>query len=199
MKTVYLVRHGESETNAGNIMFGKSTKLTARGHEQAKFIAQRCARLRIEVILSSGFLRADQTARYIVDAVAKPLEQSDLFAERRHPSFPLGRSKSEPDYVAFEEGFWNKFDDPSWQHEDAENFDDLNARAQAALQLLAGRPEKNVLVVGDGLTGSECIKVLRAFRLENTGLSVFEHDPEHAGGSVWRIAVWNDHAHLADA
>jgi len=214
MKTVYLVRHGESETNAGNIMFGKSAKLTARGHEQAKFIAQRCARLPIEVIISSGFLRADETARYIVDAVAKPLEQSDLFAERRHPSFPLGRSKSEPDYVAFEEGFWNKFDDPSWRHEDAENFDDLNARAQAALQLLAGRPEKNVLVVGhglftkvlaakvvfgDGLTGSECIKVLRAFRLENTGLSVFEHDPEHAGGSVWRIAVWNDHAHLADA
>ena len=82
------------------------------------------------------------------------------------------------------------------------------------LELLAGRPEKNVLVVGhglftkvlaakvvfgDGLTGSECIKILRAFRLENTGLSVFEHDPEHAGGSVWRIAVWNDHAHLADA
>ena len=192
------------------IMFGKSAKLTARGHEQAKFIAQRCVRLPIEVIISSGFLRADETARYIVDAVGKPLEQSDLFAERRHPSFPPGRSKSEPDYVAFEEGFWNKFDDPSWRHEDAENFDDLNARAQAALRLLAGRPEKNVLVVGhglftkvlaakvvfgDGLTGSECIKVLRAFRLENTGLSVFEHDPEHAGASVWRIAVWNDHAH----
>src|SRR5438067_11064146 len=69
MKTVYLVRHGESETNAGNIMFGKSAKLTARGHEQAKFIAQRCARLPIEVIISSGFLRADETARYIVDAV----------------------------------------------------------------------------------------------------------------------------------
>ena len=64
-------------------------------------------RLPVEVIISSGFLRADETARYIVEAVDKPLEQSDLFAERRHPSFPLGRSKSEPDYVAFEEGFWN--------------------------------------------------------------------------------------------
>lgn len=151
MKRVYLVRHGESETNAGNIIFGKSAKLTARGHEQAQFVAQRCARLPIEVIISSGFLRADETARYIVDAVARPLEQSDLFAERRHPSFPLGRSKNEPDYVAFEEGFWNRFDDPSWRHEDAENFADLNVRAQTALQLLAGRPEKNILVVGHGL------------------------------------------------
>ena len=214
MKRVYLVRHGESETNAGNVMFGKSAKLTARGHEQAKFIAQRCERLPIEIIISSGFPRADETAGYIVDAVGKPLEQSDLFAERRHPSFPLGRSKSEPDYVAFEEAFWNKFDDPSWRHEDAENFDDLNARAEAALQLLANRAEKNILVVrhglftkvlaakvifGETLTGSECIKILRALRLENTSLSLFEHDPENASGLVWRIAVWNDHAHLADA
>ena len=51
MTTVYLVRHGESETNAGTIMFGKSAKLTARGHEQAKFIARRCARLPVEVII----------------------------------------------------------------------------------------------------------------------------------------------------
>ena len=100
MKSLYLVRHGESETNAGNIMFGKSAKLTARGHEQAKFIAQRCARLPVEVIISSGFPRADETARYIVNAVGKSLEQSDLFAERRHPSFPLGRSKSEPDSMS---------------------------------------------------------------------------------------------------
>jgi broad specificity phosphatase PhoE len=214
MKNVYLVRHGESETNAGNIMFGKSAKLTPRGHEQASFIARRCAKLPIEVIISSGFPRADETARYIVDAAGKPFEQSDLFAERRHPSFELGRAKSEPDYVAFEDAFWRRFDDPFWRHADAENFEDLNARAQAALKLLAGRPEKNILVVGHGLftkvlaakvvfgaglTGSECIKVMRAFRLENTGLSILEYDPEHANGWVWRIAVWNDHAHLADA
>jgi bisphosphoglycerate-dependent phosphoglycerate mutase len=86
MKTVYLVRHGESETNAGNIMFGKSAKLTARGHEQAKFIARRCATLPIQVIISSGFLRADETARYIVDAVAKPLEQSDLLQSAGTPA-----------------------------------------------------------------------------------------------------------------
>ena len=134
------------------------------------------------------------------------MEQSDLFAERRPPSFPLGRSKSEPDYVAFEEASWNKFDDPSWRHEDAENFDDLKARAQAALQLLAQRPEKNILVVrhglftkvlaakvifGETLTGSECIKILRALRLENTSLSLFEHDPENASDLVLRIVVWN--------
>jgi hypothetical protein len=55
------------------------------------------------------------------------------------------------------------------------------------------------VVFGDGLTGSECIKVLRAFRIENTGLSILEYAPELPSGPIWRIAVWNDHAHLADA
>jgi len=213
MKNIYLVRHGESETNAGKLMFGKSAKLTARGHEQAKFVAQRCAKLPIEIILSSGFLRADETAKYILDLVGKPFEQSDLFAERRHPSFELGRPKTDPEYVEFEDAFWNRFDDPSWRHSDAENFDDLNLRAERALQLLARRSEKHILVVGHGLftkilaakvifgknlTGSECIKIMHAFRVENTSLSIFEYDPEHPN-RAWRIAVWNDHAHLADA
>lgn len=214
MKNVYLVRHGESETNAGNLLFGRSAKLTTRGHEQAKFVARRCANLPLDVVISSGFLRADETAKYIVAAVGKPLEQSDLFVERRHPSFALGQSKTDPGYLEFEDGFWNRLDDPSWRHADAENFADLNLRAARALQLLAERPEKNILVVGHGLftkilaakvvfgtrlTGSTCINVMRAFQLENTGLSIFEHDPEQTTGQDWRIAVWNDHAHLADA
>ena len=29
-------------------------------------------------------------------------------------------------------------------------------------------------------------------------LTVLEYDPDHARGWTWRIAVWNDHAHLAD-
>jgi probable phosphoglycerate mutase len=213
MKNIYLVRHGESETNAGNIMLGKSAKLTARGHQQARIIAQRCTKLPLEIIISSGFLRADETAKYIVDAVRQPFEQSDLFVERRHPSFALGRSRSERGYIEFEDAFWNRFDDPSWRHADAENFDDLNVRAERALRFLAERREQNILVVGHGLftkilaakvifgeslTGLECIKIMRAFQLENTSLSIFEHDPEHARGWVWRIAVWNDHAHLAD-
>jgi broad specificity phosphatase PhoE len=213
MKNVYLVRHGESETNAGDIQYGPTARLTARGHRQAQFIAERCARLPVEIIVSSGFPRADQTAEYIVRKVGKPFEQSALFAERRAPTATLGKSTSDPDYVAYEDGFWNKFGDPSWRHSDAESFEDLNARARDALAYLASRPEQNILVVGHGLftrilaaraifgeklTGSECLMVMQTFRLANTGLSVFEYDPEHARGWKWRIAVWNDQAHLAD-
>jgi probable phosphoglycerate mutase len=213
MKTIYLVRHGESETNAGDRYLGRSARLTALGHQQAQFVAQRCARLPVEIIISSGYPRADQTADYIVRSVARPVEQSALFAERRAPSALLGRPKSEPDSIAYEDAVWSKFGDPAWRHGDAENVDDVNARAKQALGYLAARPEQNILVVGHGfftkilaariifgeaLTGSACLNVMQALRLENTGLSVLEYDPGHARGWTWRIAIWNDHAHLAD-
>jgi 2,3-bisphosphoglycerate-dependent phosphoglycerate mutase len=213
MKNVYLVRHGESETNAGDKYYGPSARLTALGHRQAEFLAQRCAKLPVEIIISSGFPRADETAEYVVRTVGKPFEQSALFTERRPPTAILGQSKSEPDSIAYEDAVWSKFGDPSWRHSDAENFEDLNARAKQALAYLAARPEQNILVVGHGfftkilaarvifgekLTGSKCLKVMQTFRLANTGLSVFEYDPGHARGWVWRIAIWNDQAHLAD-
>jgi broad specificity phosphatase PhoE len=105
--------------------------------------------------------------------------------------------------------------------EDGENFDDLKSRALAALDFLERRPEENILVVthgfflrvlaasvlfGGNLTG----EFLRAFALgmltKNTGLFVFENNPEvarssgqfYTTASRWRIMVWNDHAHLAE-
>jgi len=213
MKTIYLVRHGESETNAGDRYLGRSAPLTALGHRQAEFVARRCAALPVEIIISSGYPRADQTAEYIVRSLGKPFEQSALFAERRAPSALLGQPKSEPISLAYEDDVWTKFGDPSWRHSDAENFDDLNERARLALAYLAARPEQNILVVGHGfftkvlaaraifgetLTGSACLSVMQTLRLENTGLSVFEYDPDHARGWTWRIAIWNDQAHLAD-
>jgi 2,3-bisphosphoglycerate-dependent phosphoglycerate mutase len=209
MKTIYLVRHGESQTNAGHGQFGPSARLTARGHRQAEFLSQRCASLPVEIIVSSGYPRADETAEHIVRTLGKPIEQSALFAERGAPS-----GLSESDHAGFEDAFWSKFGDPSWRQNDAENFEDLNARARQALAYLAARSERHILVVGHGLftrvlaarvifgeklTGSGCLMVMQAFRLANTGLSVFEHDPEHARGWTWRIAIWNDQAHLADA
>jgi broad specificity phosphatase PhoE len=213
MKNIYLVRHGESETNAGDMRYGRAARLTARGHQQAKFLAQHCAQLPLDIIISSGLARADETAEYIVRTTGKPFAQSGLFAERRPPTADPGQSKSDPDYVAYEAGFWSKFGDPSWRHRDAENFEDLNTRARQALAYLASRPEQNILIVGHGfftkilaaraifgekLTGPECLMMIQTFRLGNTGLSVLEYDPGHARGWMWRIAIWNDQAHLAD-
>ena len=86
MKKFYFVRHGESEGNAGNIRQTATTGLTARGLDQAKVMAHRCANLPVEVIVCSPMTRTKETARVILEKISIPIEYSDLFVERRLPS-----------------------------------------------------------------------------------------------------------------
>ena len=95
---------------------------------------------------------------------------------------------------------------------DGENFDDINQRAHDALAALAERPEETIALVTHGyftrvLLGRilmqdnntpELVQALeRGFRSANTGLTLLQYDlPDRP--SEWRVALWNDHAHLAD-
>ncbi|HWP60989.1 MAG TPA: histidine phosphatase family protein [Candidatus Paceibacterota bacterium] len=209
-KNVYLVRHGESESNVGLVSRGHTALLTPKGEIQAQMIAQRCAKLPVDLIVSSGYPRADKTAAYIAEAVPRPLIQSDLFVERRQPSSTIGILHDDPRYEAYLDAFWDRFTDPTCRHEDAENFDDLKLRALQALQFLIDRPEKNILVVGHGLfsrilaaaatygeemSARECLGLLYALYTENTGISLLKYIPDR-GRPPWRIMLWNDDAHL---
>jgi len=214
MKKVYLVRHGESEANVGNIYLGGETSLTDVGHEQAEFIAERASKLPVEVVIASTLLRAKQTAQHIVDKTGKLLETSDLFVERRSPSEYVGRPYSDSKTGEIDKVLDANFGKPGWRHSDEENFDDMKIRAKKAMEFLEARPESEILVVthglflrmlvgtivfGDEFTGREGLCLFKALKTKNTGLTVFEHDlqGERFGGQ-WRMLVWNDHAHLAD-
>jgi bisphosphoglycerate-dependent phosphoglycerate mutase len=101
MKTIYFVRHGESETNAGDILLGPTAQLTEKGKEQAQFIAERCAKIFFEVIISSTYPRAKDTAQVILERNKTPIEYSDLFVERRQPTSIVGSKKTDPHYLAY--------------------------------------------------------------------------------------------------
>ena len=90
MKTIYLVRHGESEGNAGPLRLGHAGGLTERGREQAQILANRCSKLNVDLIVSSTLQRARETTEYILKKVIAPVEYSDLFIERRNPSEIMG-------------------------------------------------------------------------------------------------------------
>jgi probable phosphoglycerate mutase len=210
MKIVYLVRHGESETNAGTVYKGPDSSLTERGRVQAETIAERAANLEFGVIMSSTMNRARQTAAIIAKKVRVPVEYSDLLRERRSPSSHVGMEKSDPKGVRYDTEFFDRLHDPDWRFEDAENFSDLNSRAAEALQYLVDRPEERILVAthglfmrvlaaravfGDALTGETCERFVRTFMTENCGLSVLRYGrkPERA---PWELLTWNDYAHL---
>ncbi len=206
MKTVYFIRHGESEGNAGPIRQGPHTSLTKKGEEQAEFAAERCTKLPIDVVISSTMKRAKHTAEIIVGKIHKPIE----FIERRRPSIQTGALKNDPEILKIDKTVIENFPKEGYRYSDEENFDDLKVRAQKALGFLESRSEENILVLshglfmriviayaifGDHLTGIECQNFIRAFDTENTGLSVLNYD-DTRDDPKWHIWIWNDHAHL---
>lgn len=212
MKKIYLVRHGESEFNAGGVIKPENEiALTEKGHVQAEFIAQRAIKLIPEVIISSTLLRAVQTAEHIAAATGKNLETFEVFVERRYPSINLGLTLHHPKVQEVEKLMIDRFGDENYKHSDEELFPSLRERALRALQLLEERPEETIVLVGHGIflrvllsvvifgkevTQLEMATIVRAFKTQNTGVSLFEYDSQKHYINPWTVRIWNDHAHL---
>ena len=75
MKTVYLVRHGQTNANLNHIIQGQTdTSLNETGLLQAQKVAEKLKIVRADLILSSDLSRAAQTARIIAETCDVPLE-----------------------------------------------------------------------------------------------------------------------------
>ena len=79
MKTIYLIRHGESEDNVSHVESRDHTPLSESGKKQAEKLAERFSSVPVDAILSSPFTRAHDTA----DAVAKAKGIEIEFSERQ--------------------------------------------------------------------------------------------------------------------
>lgn len=216
MKTVYFVRHGETEGNAGNFFQDSDTALNKKGLSQAVAVAERCANLPFETLLTSTMTRALQTAAAVSARTGKSIETSDLFKERHRPDELSGRMKTDPDVEEMHEKWRASIFSGGPRFSNGENFDDLNNRASKALDFLLHHPSEHIAVVthgfflrflvaktifGDALRPAQLAAVLKTFRTNNTGITMFQfgvhpdNDSNHKG-EHWIVRVWNDHAHL---
>ncbi|MDP4020882.1 MAG: histidine phosphatase family protein [Candidatus Adlerbacteria bacterium] len=217
MKTIYLVRHGESEANISQNHGSPDSPLTERGHQQAKFIAERASKLPVELLISSDFTRARQTAEHISKKIGLEPEISRLFGESKGPSRFFNASYEDQEAITAFAQMRENYGKPGWRFEDGENFEDHHTRAMAALQLLADKKEERILVVTHGMflrilaahvifgaeiTAHECQRVVHSLETENTGLTIFNYGSSFYDGrsreNPWLLWVYNDHAHLAD-
>lgn len=87
MKTVYFVRHGQSEANARRITAGSGldVPLTNAGRNQAAKVGEILEKKGIELVVSSPQIRALETARIIASRIGYPADKivtNDKFAER---------------------------------------------------------------------------------------------------------------------
>lgn len=209
MKKIYLIRHGESEANAGNAWQGSQSMLTDKGRAQAASVGQRLKAVSLDALVSSTLPRAKESAEIISEAMGKGLEYSELFVERRRPSVQAGKVRNDPESLEIDAQIIAHFGEPDWHHSDEENYHDLTARGRVALKYLIEHPKDEIVVLthgyfmrvmlacalaGESLTPELCDHFLSSFRTANASISRLRYDP--AAPRPWWLWTWNDHAHL---
>lgn len=207
-KTVYFVRHGESEGNASNFVQSPEAQLTQEGHRQARLIAKRCKHIDFELLIASDMQRAQQTAHAIADETGHEIMSDLRFREVGRPSSLHGESRMGKAYQHYLSEFSTNMTKKDWQYEDAENFYDLVARARGALAHIDALPAEHVLVVThalflktmvsvmllqEELTPAAWEKMVYAIGATNTGVTTCT-----ITDGAWMLRTWNDRAHFAE-
>lgn len=173
MKSVRLIRHGESAANAGEpTRDHASIPLTAKGLEQAHQVARSIASAP-GLIVASPFLRAQATAQVTValyPGVAFetwPIQEYTYLAPARCVDTTVAQRRG------WVEAYWLKADPAFCDGEGAESFSELVSRARSLLDRLAEHPASDVLVFSHG-------------QLINTVAWLFEHEPSEIDGQAMR-------------
>lgn len=188
----YIIRHGESEANVAyhqGALVGvqpADSPLSKMGIEQATRLADRFAKLPVDLVLSSDFTRALKTADIIAEKIHKPHIVTSVLQEIAHPK----------DYDRWQKEF----------HTDP--FVAQKEKGLAALHYLEDQRAENIVVVthsalirmliclmpaGESLTQEEYFKFGAFMNTNNSGITMCD-----LNDGVWRLHTWNDHSHLAE-
>lgn len=209
MKTIYLVRHGETEGNTRKMYQQFTTPLSEEGQRQAERVANRAKHLEHSIIVASHLTRAQQTAQAIHAVTLQQVITSPLFQERQRPSAIRGKFEDDPEAVEIAEHLKAHYytTDTSKRHSDEEFFFEMHQRAEQALQYLLERTESHILVVshrefltilvltaifGRALSGDTYKTFWAHVQHANTGITKLTYTEEKG----WKLHTWSDEAHL---
>ncbi len=99
MKIVYLVRHGQTDSNVKKVSNTPVDPLTPLGETQAGMVAERFRELTVDGIVASSYERAQQTAQAIAKVKNLPIETTELLIEVQHPTILDGQSQHNPQFA----------------------------------------------------------------------------------------------------
>lgn len=212
MKTIYLVRHGETVGNQQNFHQFPETPLTDIGLFQAERLAHRFKKIEVEQILVSSYKRTQQTAKIIAQNIGLAPKTKKIFREYTWPKEILGKMYEDPQAKVVREQVIANQLDPTWHYSDEENLHEFNQRVQKAQRYLTAQSAEKTLVVSHGMFISTfiyyvvsqhltsldlksnlkaMISFIRSTKSENCGISVVKYDKNE-----WQLVTFNDHAHL---
>lgn len=172
-----VVRHGETEENARHILMGHLPgHLSAKGREQARALALRLKKERIDIIFSSDLLRARETTRAIARYHKAPIFYTKELREQDYGVFQ-GRSVDE---LILAQKRRKNTTPPG-----GESLKQLRARVKLFMQRLSGdksMADKRILISAHSGVAWSIMSILvhapmqkfATARLRNGGMLVFE-------------------------
>ena len=150
MIRVFLIRHGESESNAGlSSADPGSASLTADGHRQAGQIARVIADVPA-LIVTSPYLRARQTAQPTISRFPATACQEWPVHEFTYLGDLHGRGSTASERAPYARAYWDRADPHAASH-GAESFTGLLARTTGFLNRISMQESGPVVVFTHGL------------------------------------------------
>jgi probable phosphoglycerate mutase len=188
---IYLIRHGETASNAARVVQTPETPLSERGIAQAELLARRVVREGITDILSSDLPRALMTAERMQAATGAALRLDPLLQERNYGDI---RGRAYADIGVDILG-------PDYEPPGGERWTDFHARVDAAWTAItetAAHVTGGLAVITHGLV---CASLARRHlrlpdgveapqRWGNTSLTIIDAQPP------WIVRVLNSTDHL---
>lgn len=179
MKTIYFMRHTQSEANLQDIVASRlNVSLTKKGKSDAKIIADRIHKLiTIDRVISSPLMRAKQTAIPIAKNFGLLLEIDDRLIEQDLGVFSgmsYNELNSRNDYMHDRTKRWK------WIPENGESYEMIAMRLKPFFKSIDSIKEKNIMFVTHAVT----MRLIRAC-LEKT-LPQYPHQIAD-NGEIWEV------------
>jgi broad specificity phosphatase PhoE len=207
---VYFVRHGETDLNIRRLHQSPSTPLNERGFDQARTVGELLRPMNPDLLISSSYVRAAQTARMIGLSLGVTPIYKDLFREIERPSLLGGRSLYDIRTLWYLGLTALNRNNPKWRYKDAENFSDIYTRVQKSLEYIESVIEEHDSIVivshsayimlmilymchGQKLTVRELVATLLNIRqMRNCNVAHVEYlGPTIQGTCSWILRPWS--------
>jgi broad specificity phosphatase PhoE len=207
---IYVIRHGETENNVGNIRQSREGFLSEEGIQQARALGQNLSEIVVDSIFTSTYPRAKQTADIISSLGPKKLlvQESEYLTEVRLPSEVVGKPTDDKSSLQILKWIQSRVG-ANDRYSDEETYNEYVSRAYKVLDHISRTGFKNVIVVthhrfihilvavamlGQELTPRLFAKIRKGIYVSNTGVTILEQNLEDGGS--WRLFTLNEHSHI---
>lgn len=207
MLKVYFVRHAESVASSQKLHQRADSPLSENGKKQAKLVAKRLKNIEIDLVYTSPFAKALETANIINEEMKAPIEIMESFREAKRSTSIEGLQVGSNLPLKIEELARKNRHNPLWKYEDSETVQEMWDRTKLALNhLVKNNDSQSVLVVSHGITirvfltmalfgeklNTETFHIFQdRVYIHNTSISCLEYDNNYG----WRLVYWNDTNH----